>query len=423
MIDLRLGVKIVQIREYILRTHDQLHRVVEGMRADSVQCVIDNLFTQAVRNQHAFRIGVADIRVADQSAGANEQRGNALAALDFFQIDHNIHRFVTLCLEYRVRGLQRQIHRQEHDMGDKASNRCKQRCFFPLQAAAAAAFKQAGDDHIGIAIFEHTRVQDDFYQTVADDHAVIRPHGGQHLADSPKVSFFVQRAQQVLDLARFKLIDLAQKRRFEADRVALAAQKTVLKVNALDGFQITWQCRQGGHADHTVSWLQRAFSVKVLGDFLDNARKQSAALCIRIVQLTAFSDNLIYFFFDFFLVVFADTADLQETVPLHRNAINGDAQLPTLEFLSIIDFPCGNRQAPLWLQRTLRSCIFHGINSLIFSLFSFFCVNPSKKQQNAFSLSSSILYLSPLSRSLTHFWFYKIGSEPFLVQFIVLKNR
>ena len=130
-----------------------------------------------------------------------------------------------------------------------------------------------------------------------------------------------------------------------------------------------------------------------------------------------------YFFFDFFLVVFADTADLQETVPLHRNAINGDAQLPTLEFLSIIDFPCGNRQAPLWLQRTLRSCIFHGINSLIFSLFSFFCVNPAKKQQNAFSLSSSILYLSPLSRSLTHFWFYKIGSEPFLVQFIVLKNR
>ena len=62
------------------------------------------------------------------------------------------------------------------------------------QAAATAAFKQAGDDHIGIAIFEHTRVQDDFYQTVADDHAVIRPHGGQHLADSPKVSFFVQRA-------------------------------------------------------------------------------------------------------------------------------------------------------------------------------------------------------------------------------------
>ena len=165
----------------------------------------------------------------------------------------------------------------------------------------------------------------------------------------------------MLDLPRFKLIDLAQKRRFEADRVALAAQKTILIVNALNGFQITWQRRQGGHADHTVAGLQHAFSVKVPCDFLDNPRKQSAALRIRIVQLAAFPDDLIYFFFDFFLVVFADTADLQEAVPLHRNAIDGDAQLTALEFLSIIDFPRGNRQTPLWLQRTPRPGIFHAL--------------------------------------------------------------
>ena len=111
------------------------------MRADSVQRVIDDLFAQAVRDQHAFGIGVADIRVADQPAGANEQRGNAFATLDFLQIDHDIHRLVLLRLKYPVRRFQRQIHRQEHDAGDKPSNRCKQRCFFSLQAAAAGCFQ------------------------------------------------------------------------------------------------------------------------------------------------------------------------------------------------------------------------------------------------------------------------------------------
>lgn len=70
--------------------------------------------------------------------------------------------------------------------------------------------------------------------------------------------------------------------------------------------------------------------MKVPCDFLDNPRKQSAALRIRIVQLAAFPDDLIYFFFDFFLVVFADTADLQEAVPAPRNVIDGDAQLSAL---------------------------------------------------------------------------------------------
>ena len=92
--------------------------------------------------------------------------------------------------------------------------------------------------------------------------------------------------------------------------------------------------------------------------------ENSPPLRIRIVQLAAFPDNLIYFFFDFFLVVFADTADLQEAVPLHRNAIDGNAQLPALELPSIIDFPRGNRQAPLWLQRPPRPGIFHAFAPL-----------------------------------------------------------
>ncbi len=238
----------------------------------------------------------------------------------------------------------------------------------------------------------------DFNQTHPDNQDFFHSHLLDKRFDSEESTLLVHGSSQVsYPVFRYSLTFL-QDGGFKAYGVSLTFYMGKFAVQLLNFLYIKGDSRHGTHANHIVSYLY-ILAAAVLGDRLYVACKNRAAICVGIVKFSSFRHKFHDFFRHFLLVMTANGTDLAHTVSFYGYIINGNFHFPCLQFLGIVQLPCGGGKASLWLYHSVFTEIFHAFSSSF--LLKFYTTGRS------------------LSRRIFHFWVRLCNFAPISVRFLV----